>query len=453
MKTKMHEYQNKNLMMSKSILKTTLVAFLLITFSCSKDDTPEQEQQQVVPPATVTNMSPLSGPKTTVVTFTGTNFGTDANAVQVFFDDIEAQVQSVTDTQIQTSVPPRAFAGEVNLIINGTAFNDFNFNYIIVDIEVSTFAGGNSGFADGNGTNAQFANPRGIAKDNSGNFYIADTNNRRIRKITPDGTVSTLAGSGQSGFADGTGENATFAFPSDLAVDNLGNIYVADFTKIRKITPNGIVSTLAGANTTGFADGSGANAQFDSPQGITVDSEGMVYVADSFNHKIRKITPEGLVSTIAGDDAGFTDGNASNAQFNTPFGLDIDDSGTIYVADLGNHSIRQISLDGSVTTVAGTGSAGFVNGNSDSAKFNVPTKVALDGLGNIYVSEFGNNSIRKINTNGIVSTVAGTGTSGFQDGSAANAQFDQPFGLLVDDTFTIYVADTSNNKIRKITQE
>jgi len=434
----------------KILLKTTLLALLLLTFSCSKDDSTEQEP---VVPATVTNMSPLSGPKTTVVTFTGTNFGTDINAVQVFFDGIEATVQSVTDTQIQTVVPPRAFEGQVNLIINGTAFNDFNFEYVIVDIEVSTFAGGDGGFADGNGTNAQFINPLGIAKDNSGNLYIADSGNRRIRKITPDGTVSTLAGNGQQGFADGTGENATFIYPADVAVDNLGNIYVADYSKIRKITPNGIVSTLAGADAQGFADGSGINAQFNAPQGIAVDSEGMVYVSDTNNHKIRKITPEGIVTTIAGSTSGFNDGNASSAQFTAPYGIDIDGSGFIYIADIANSRIRRITPESTVSTIAGIDAFGFVDGPSATAQLDLPTDVTIDALGNIYITELGNNSIRKISTNGNVTTVAGTGDNGFANGIGATALFDQPFGLIIDDDFTIYLVDTTNHQIRKITQE
>ena len=405
------------------------------------------------PIATVVSISPLSGPKTTIVTFTGTDFGEDASAVQIFFDDLEAEVRGVTDTEITTVVPPRAFGGQVRILINGTEFTGFNFEYEIVDINVSTFAGGDAGFADGNGVNAQFNIPSGIAKDNEGVLYIADTANFRIRKITPDGEVSTFAGSGEPGFADGTAANASFTALRDVAVDNMGNVYVADFTKIRKITPEGIVSTLAGSDEVGFADGSGINAQFNQPFGIAVDAGGTVYVADTGNHKIRKITQEGIVSTLAGDEPGFADGNGTDAQFNNPAGLTVDASGTLYVADAVNNQIRQITTDGNVTTLAGNGTSGFVNGNLDISEFNTPTDVTLDALGNLYVSERDNHSIRKIDTAGVVSTVAGTGSDGFVDGFGPNAQFDRPFGLLVDETFTIYVVDASNHKIRKITQE
>ena len=409
--------------------------------------------EKEAPIATVTSMSPLRGPKTTIVTFTGTNFGEDPNVVQVFFDDLEATVQRVTDTEILTAVPPRAFGGQVRIIINGTEFTDFTFGYEIVNVQVSTYAGSDQGFADGNGVNAQFDTPFRIAKDNEGVIYIADTANFRIRKITTDGEVSTFAGSGEPGFADGTAENASFTAPRGVAVDNMGNVYVADVTKIRKITPGGIVSTLAGTDEFGFADGSGTTAQFNQTYGITVDTGGTVFIADTSNHKIRKISPEGVVSTLAGGDAGFADGNGTDAQFNFPFGLTVDASGTLYVADSGNNRIRQITPEGNVTTLAGNGTSGFVNGNLDISEFNTPTDVTLDALGNLYVSERDNHSIRKIDTAGVVSTVAGTGSDGFVDGSGANAQFDGPFGLLVDETFTIYVADRRNHRIRKITQE
>ncbi len=396
-----------------------------------------------MPIATVDSMSPLSGPKTTIVTFTGTNFGTDINAVQIFFDDIEAPVQSVTDTQIVTTVPPLAFAGVVRILINSTEFTGFTFEYEIVDIEVSTFAGSTPGFIDSSGINAQFFTPRGIASDNLGNFYIADVNNRRIRKITPDGEVSTFAGSGESGITNGTGSNATFLAPLDIAVDNFGNVYVADYALIRKITPEGIVSTLAGGNEIGSADGTGTNAQFNITYGVVVDANGMVYVADTGNHKIRKITPEGVVTTLAGSDAGFVDGNGTNAQFNNPYSIEIDVDGLIYVADASNRSIRRISTEGNVTTMV----SADTNENMEP-----PSDIALDGLGNVYFTSF-NHKILKINSNLEITTVAGIGENGLEDGSGANAQFSLPFGLVIDASNTIYIADSGNNKIRKITQE
>ena len=434
----------------KTLLKITLLAFLLITFNCSKDDS---TGNPLIPDTTVTNMTPTSGPKTTVVTFTGTNFGTDLNAVQVFFDAIEATVQNVTDTQIQTTVPPRAFEGEVTLIINGTEITGFTFEYIIVDINVSTLAGSTRGYADGNSLNARFDSPFDIASDGQGNFYIADSFNNRIRKITPDGEVSTLAGNGQQGFEDGIGTDAQFFLPLGLATDNVGNIYVADTFnhRIRKITPEGVVSTFAGNGEQGFEDGIGTNAKFSQPNGLFIDSSGNVFVADRNNNRIRKITPEGIVSTIAGSTAGFADGKGTAAQFDAPTGITMDSEGNLYVADNGNHKIRKITQNGEVSTIAGS-IQGFADGTSNIAQFSNPQKITIDNRKNLYISDLSNNRIRKITQEGIVSTLAGS-TVGFVDGTATNAKFNTPNGIVIDNSRTIHVTDVNNHKIRKITQE
>uniref|UniRef100_UPI003743F19A hypothetical protein n=1 Tax=Psychroflexus aurantiacus TaxID=2709310 RepID=UPI003743F19A len=233
-------------------------------------------------------------------------------------------------------------------------------------------AGSTSGFADGTGRSAQFSKPYGVAVDASGTVYVADYNNHRIRKTTPAGVVSTLAGSTQ-GFADGTGSSAQFSKPYGVAVDASGNVYVADFNnhRIRKTTPAGVVSTLAGS-TSGFADGTGSSAQFSKPYGVAVDASGNVYVADFNNHRIRKTTPAGVVSTLAGSTQGFADGTGSSAQFNYPIGVAVDASGTVYVADANNHRIRKITPAGAVSTLAGS-TYGFADGTGISAQFANPT--------------------------------------------------------------------------------
>jgi len=261
---------------------------------------------------------------------------------------------------------------------------------------VTTLAGSTAGFADAVATAAQFNFPRSVAVDAAGNVYVADTSNNRIRKITAAGSVSTLAGSTQ-GFADGTGAAAQFSFPIGVAVDAAGNVYVADANnhRIRKITAAGAVSTLAGS-TAGFTDGVGAAAQFNGPLGVAVDAAGNVYVADSINNRIRKITAAGAVSTLAGSTAGFADGVGAAAQFSFPAGVAVDAAGNVYVADISNQRIRKITAAGAVSTLAGS-TAGFLDGVGAAAQFNNPAGVAVDAAGNVYVADTGNNRIRKIN--------------------------------------------------------
>ena len=212
---------------------------------------------------------------------------------------------------------------------------------------VSTLAGsGVPGFADGPGATAQFRNPVGVAVDAAGNVYVADHSNSRIRKVSPAGVVSTLAGSGLYGFSDGPGATAQFGGPTGVAVDAAGNVYVADLgnQRIRKVSPAGVVSTLAGSGVSGFADGPGATAQFNLPLGVAVDSAGNVYVADGINQRIRKVSPAGVVSTLAGSGVfGFADGPGATAQFWGPTGVAVDSAGNVYVAEGGNQRIRKVS--------------------------------------------------------------------------------------------------------------
>lgn len=319
---------------------------------------------------------------------------------------------------------------------------------------VSTIAGrGTGGSTDGSGTDASFSNPSSVAVDRNGNIYVADNGNHKIRKITSAGVVSTFAGNGTSGSADGVGAAASFNSPYGVAVDANDNVYVADFGnhKIRKITPSGMVSTFAGGSTYGSADGNSSTARFYYPFGLTVDGSGNVYVADRSNNKIRKITPLGIVSTLAGSgNAGSIDGNGVSASFNLPMDVAVDGSGNVYVADRNNNKIRKVTAAGAVSTFAGDNASGNVDGNGNSARFNYPYGVAVDGNGNVYVADYRNHKIRKITTSGVVSTFAGTGSSGSIDGNATTARFNSPTGVAVDVNGNVYVADISNHKIRKI---
>ena len=269
---------------------------------------------------------------------------------------------------------------------------------------VTTLAGlaGTSGSTDGTGSAARFYLPAGLTVDGSGNIYVADTYNHTIRKITSTGAVSTLAGqAGSSGSADGSGSNALFNYPSGVAVDSSGDLYVADtnnFT-IRKVTPAGAVSTVAGlAGISGISDGAGSAARFSSPEGVTVDGSGNLYVADTDNHTIRKITPAGAVTTLAGlaGTSGGGDGSGSVAQFQYPSDLAVDSAGNLYVADTDNHTIRKITPAGLVGTVAGlAGSSGSTDGVGSVARMFYPTGVTLDGSGNVYVADTNNHTVRK----------------------------------------------------------
>jgi len=291
--------------------------------------------------------------------------------------------------------------------------------------------------------------PGGVAVDSAGNIYVSDTYNNEILKIRPSGLETTLAGSGTAGFAD-----IYINLPGGVAVDSVGNIYVSDFNnnKIRKITPSGLVSTLAGSGTAGFADGQGTAAQFQHLRGVAVDSRGDVYVADSSNHRIRKITPDGTVSTFAGSGTvGTLNGSGTAAQFNQPSGITIDSSGNFYVADAGNHKIRKITLSGDVSTLAGSGTEGFADGQGTAAQFKYPFGVAVDSGGTVYVADKGNHRIRKITPSGDVSTLTGSGYQRITDGQGTAAQFSSPSGIAVDSSGNVYVADTHNNKIHKIT--
>ncbi|MEA5140589.1 NHL domain-containing protein [Arcicella rigui] len=512
---------------------------------------------------------------------------------------------------------------------------------------VSTFAGsGNNGFQNGTGTAARFTYPSDITIDVYGNLYVTEIGNNSVRKITPAGVVTTLAGNGSVGYNNGTGSNATFSSPAGITVDLLGNIYVADqFNNvIRKITSTGVVTTLVGNGSAGYLDGTGSNARLNSPQKIVADAIGNVYFTQSYSHSVRKVSTSGVVTTLAGDDTsygsldaigtdarfygpsaisidkngylivndnygfkkvstigyslftpalpqelsfdastgsisgtplvaktasnytltaynrggsssttfnmtftgtipvktpsvkapiikypspktypvgtnisplalgntgglipkdyygqtstimegldmregiivdttrnityfiddhqikkisasgkisvlagnmsyGFADGEGDNAYFNSPTSLALDANGNIYVCDLGNHIIRKVTPDGIVSTYAGRGSIGFVNGNKVNSNFNYPTGISLDNYGNLYVADKNNHVIRKISASGIVSTFAGNGTDGFKNGSSTEAQFSYPAGVVVGLGGNLYVADKNNHVIRKI---
>ena len=328
---------------------------------------------------------------------------------------------------------------------------------------VTTLSGtaGQSSSADGVGTAAGFASPHGLTVDGTGNLYVADTNNDLIRKVTPGGRVTTLAGTaGSSGSVDGTGSAARFAWPSSAVVDSSGNLYVADTYNsiIRKVATSGAVTTLAGAvKQSGAADGTGSAARFAKPSGIAVDARGNLYVADTFNHTIRRITPAAAVTTLAGSAgySGSVDGTGGAARFHTPRGVAVDGSGNVLVADTDNNTIRKVTPEGVVTTLAGSAEqAGSVDGLALSARFNHPYGLAVDGSGNVYIADTYNDTIRQLGPEGWVATLAGTaGQSGGADGTGSTARFYHPHGIALDASGVLFVADNGNSVIRRITPE
>lgn len=327
---------------------------------------------------------------------------------------------------------------------------------------VTTFAGLPAlvGGDDGMAGNARFNGPRGVAIDASGQIFVADTFNHTIRKISPGGAVTTLAGvPGTAGFADGNGAGALFNSPAGLAIDSTGILYVADMLNhtVRKITPDGTVSTFAGtAGNPGSTDGVGAAARFQEPVGIGVDHTGNVYVADSGNSVIRKITSSGSVSTLAGTagESGHDDGVGALARFDGPYGLALDSFDNIYVADTFNHTIRKVTPAGEVSTFAGTaGQSGTADGLSISARFSGPSALAVDPSGSLYVTETANHEIRLISSVGLVSTVAGSaGNDGSSDGVGTISRFNAPYGIAFGPAGNIFVSDTVNNTVRKLTR-
>lgn len=332
---------------------------------------------------------------------------------------------------------------------------------------VSTFAGnaGSAGSTDGAGTNAEFDLPSSAAMDAAGNVYITDEGNDLIRKITPAGVVTTIAGQpGMNNSLDGTSSSAHFAGPVGITADSMTNLYVTDSDNtIRRITPSGtnwIVTTIAGqSNSYGSTDGVGTNALFSGPEGITMDTNGDLLIADSFNKTIRELTPVGtnwVSTTLAGSPGaqGSVDGTNSAARFGSPIGLATDSNGEVFVADVNNNNIRKIMISGTndiVSTFAGIG-PGSADGPGPEARFWSTTGVAVDNAGDTFVADFYNNTIRRIAADGEVTTIAGlAGSSGSSDGTNSGARFYDPSGLTLDGRGNIYVTDIFNNTIRKIT--
>jgi len=318
---------------------------------------------------------------------------------------------------------------------------------------VTTIAGnGAAAVVNGPAMQASFHAPLDVAVAADGTIYVADFNGHCIRKIA-NGAVSTFAGSGTYDIINGNGVNASFKDPYRIALDGAGNLYVVDQvdTRIRKIATNADVTTYAGSATPGFLNGIAANAEFAvNAGGLATDANGNVYLGDTFNERIRKISSNGTVSTFSGSGGeGFTDGDASSATFRWPDGITVDKDGNLYTAEQGNFGIRKIAPDGSTSKFAG-GSYGTKDGNAANAQFNFIGDMVADKNGNLFVID--DNRIRMITPQGAVTTIAGSG-KGYKDGDGSIALFAGPGGLGIDEQGNIYVADIMNNRLRKVSHE
>jgi len=329
--------------------------------------------------------------------------------------------------------------------------------------DVTTFAGtGAVGATDGPSNTATFAVPAGVVIDSDGGLLVTDAGTSLIRRVSPAGDVLTIAGNATQATVDGNGTGASFDQLIGITKTSSGDTFVVQCATnnhlVRRMTAGGDVSTFAGSGNLGEVDNNGAAAEFACPVGITSDAVGNLYVADNSGSTVRKISPSGDVLTLAGTGAaGSVDANGTAASFDHPLGVAVDKAGNVFVADTNNHKIRKISSSREVTTFAGTGQVGNADGGPGMATFDIPTAIAVDQEGNLFVTDStvgGGALLRRITAAGVVTTVAGRVTAGpvAQDGVGAAATFGtQAFGLAISSDGSVYVADTLNNKIRKVT--
>lgn len=430
---------------------TNLFIFFAFCFftGCAKKSTNPAPIDDT-PKVTITSLSVSTATYNTVVIIKGTGFSNTVANDQVFFNGKAASVTAATSTQLTVTVPLSAGAGNVSVkVAGGTLVTGPTFTYQLSWV-VSTFAGsGAQGYKDGSGKDASFYYPTGVAFDNGGNLIVSEEGNDDIRKITPDGVVTTIAGNRIQGMDNGNGTAATFWNPAGLTVDNTGNIYVADYANnsIRKIDPSNNVTTFAGQRKSGFDNGKGVLASFALPVDIKIDATGNLYVTDFANEVIRKITADGTVSTFSKIISG-----SSGGAFNFPNGLAFDQGNNLYVADIAAFKIQKITSAGVISTLAGSGIRGTDDGLGNKASFYQLFNLVVDKEGNIYATD--SNLIRKITAVGQVTTFAGTeATTGAADGPIATATFNHPGGIAIDKTGNIFIADTQNNLIRKIVFE
>lgn len=437
----------------KALFTSIVLLLAVVWLACENSDTalPMSDPELV-------NFSPLSGGKGTTLTIQGQGFGTDPSAVSVKINGLPATILAASGTQITASVPTKCGLGALELNVRGKKLTSTEkFRYLYAGT-TSYFTGGQEGYADGPAAAVKFAGPYNIVYDGKGGFYVVDLGNCMIRKIESDGTVSTVVGAPHTGFKDGKGDQARMNFPIGMDLAPNGVIYVADTynSAIRKISADGNLTTLAGSpDRVGTLDGNLGSAQFKTPYGVKIDKDGVIWVCDSENGLIRKISADGQVSTFAGSTPGFANGNLRDAKFYYPVHLAFDEDDNVFVADKHNHCIRKISKDGQVTTFAGKPEQkGWADGKSTDAMFDQPSNIQIDKLGNLYVTDLYNHCIRLVYPDGAVATLAGQPTQhGYLEGKGDQARFYHPQGSTLDVNGDLYITDSFNSRIRKLTME
>ncbi len=332
---------------------------------------------------------------------------------------------------------------------------------------ISTYAGNATTSYGGDGGQATAAGlntPTSLALDDAGNLYIADISNQRIRKITTGGIITTIAGTGGIG-SIGDGGPATagrFDNPQGVTVDSAGNVYVADLNnnKVRKISISGTITTVAGTGSATFSGDGGpaSSATLNHPSGVKIDFLGNLYIADRYNHRVRKVSPSGIISTVAGIGTGGFSGDggpATAAKIQNPVDVDVDTWGNLFIADLGNYAVRKVTGTGIITTVAGNATMGFSGdgGPATAAQLNTPHGIGLDTSGNLYIADWSNGRIRRVSTGGVITTVAGYGPGGFtgDGGPATAATLWFPADVAMTSSGIMYIGDGFNYRVRKVT--
>ncbi|MBF6054606.1 hypothetical protein GO002_22445 [Streptomyces eurocidicus] len=302
-----------------------------------------------------------------------------------------------------------------------------------------------------------------MALDAVGALYIADYQNHRVRKVGPDGIITTVAGDGSKGYGGdgGPATEASLKDPAGVALDGRGNLYIADRSnqRVRRVGPDGIITTVAGDGTAAFGGDGGPAiaASLNFPHAMAVDGAGNLYIADDYNHRVRRVGPDGVIVTVAGngsDGFGGDGGPATAASLNFPHAVAVDGVGNLYIADRYNYRVRRVGPDGTITTVAGNGAIGFGGdgGPATAAALNLPQCVLVDGVGNLYITDYGNERVRRVGPDGIITTVAGDGSKGYggDGGPAPLAALDQPLGIAVDGAGELYIGDFGNHRVRKV---